>query len=116
MSQHEIAMIRLASTDFERTKNFYQSLFDWEMHDISDDFLGFSTPGELGGGFLRMNRVEPGNSAVLHIEVVEFERYADKVAELGGKVLGDMEEVPGYGSFLPITDPDGNHLTLWRPV
>jgi len=86
------------------------------MHDVSEDLLGFSTPGDLGGGFLRMKTVEPGNSAVLHVEVLEFESYTDKVTQLGGKVLSDIEEIPGYGIFLPITDPDGNHLTLWRPV
>ena len=114
MAKHDIYMIRLGSTDLKRTQAFYEKLFGWEMNDLSDEILGFTTPNGFGGVFVIEPSVDPGNSVHVSVEVPEFDAYRDKIIELGGQVPGEPATFPGYGSGLTFFDPDGNRLGLWK--
>ena len=37
------------------------------------------------------------------------------VESLGGSVLGDTVDVPGWATYRVVTDPDGNRIGLWKP-
>ena len=41
-------------------------------------------------------------------------RACGRLRSLGGKVMKDITEVPGAGSFAIITDPTGAMLGLWQ--
>ena len=114
MAKHDIYMIRFGSTDLERTKAFYKGVFKWEMNELSDEILGFTTPNGFGGVFVLESSLDPGNSVHVSVEVPEFESYSKKIKEFGGDVPGEPTDFLNYGSGLRIADPDGNILGLWR--
>ena len=39
-----------------------------------------------------------------------------KVAEAGGKVLGEPMEIPGVGQYVPFTDTEGNRVSMLQPI
>jgi predicted enzyme related to lactoylglutathione lyase len=51
---------------------------------------------------------------VPYVLVDDLKAAADEVRRLGGKVMKDVTEVPGAGSFVIITDPTGGMLGLWQ--
>ncbi len=114
MAKHEIYMIRFGSTDLKRTQAFYAGVFGWEMNELSDEIVGFTTPNGFGGAFVLESSVDCGNSVQVTVEVPEFASYREKIERLGGQVPGEPTDFLGYGSGLTFFDPDGNRLGLWR--
>jgi predicted enzyme related to lactoylglutathione lyase len=39
-----------------------------------------------------------------------------KVADAGGKVLGDPMEIPGIGQYVSFTDTEGNRVSILQPA
>ncbi len=49
------------------------------------------------------------------IAVEDINESAKKVAEEGGKVLGDPIEIPGVGKYLSFIDTEGDRVSLLQP-
>ncbi len=45
-----------------------------------------------------------------------FRRRCKKVAEAGGKVLGDPVDIPGVGTYVSFTDTEGNRVSMLQPL
>ena len=39
-----------------------------------------------------------------------------KVAQAGGKVLGDPMEIPGIGQYVSFFDTEGNRVSMLQPL
>lgn len=114
MDTHSIIKITLRSTDFERTRRFYQELFSWKFCQHSPTYLSFEPPSGIAGGFQRVDSFSPGDSFLLYILVDEFESYLRRIPELDGSSKGEVEVVPGNAEYVRFYDPDGNRWALWR--
>lgn len=114
MDAHAIIKITLRSTDFERTRRFYQELFGWKFRQHSPTYLGFEPPSGIDGGFQKVEAFSPGDSFLLYILVDEFESYLRRIRELEGSTKGEVELVSGQAECVRFYDPDGNRLALWR--
>lgn len=51
-----------------------------------------------------------------HVVVPDVDAALARVRELGGQVLHGPEEVPTVGRFASVRDPQGAHLSLFRPA
>jgi uncharacterized protein len=121
MANHNICHVEWPSTNFERTKSFYTTLFEWKFSSFGEDYLMFETEGSnIGGGFWKETEVKPGAAPMVYVQVPELEPYLKQVVELGGTVEklhgGDSEiqEIPGIGWMSILNDPDGNRVGLFK--
>jgi uncharacterized protein len=111
--------VELATTDIDKAKTFYRSLFSWQLQDM-DMGGGVSytmiNVGEGTGGGMMKHPVPGAPSAWLAYALVDDVRAATaKAQSLGAKVMRDVTEVPTAGSFSIIIDPTGAALGLWQP-
>jgi predicted enzyme related to lactoylglutathione lyase len=112
--KHTICHIEWSSTDLERTKKFFSGLFDWEFEYWGENYLLFSPPEGVGGGIARMDKVNAGDSPLVHVEVDEIEPYLEKAKKLGGGVAAPKTEIPTVWWYAVLTDPDGNMVALFQ--
>lgn len=123
------------ATDVAATCAFYESVFGWQIQDWSGyagaPYFGVTTSpvdpasgapcdemGIDGAITQRPGPLPPGSpvcGAVLTIGVDDFDAYADKITQAGGKVAMPKYALPGMawqGYFL---DVDGNVFGLHQP-
>jgi uncharacterized protein len=128
-----IAHFEIPSDNLERTKKFYTELFGWKMEKMpgtdqreywtfftTTNDRGSSSSGGGGGDELRtvsggmMERQMPQEPIMIYIGVDSVTEYSNKVERLGGKVIKQKTEVPGYGWFAICTDTENNGFALWE--
>ena len=111
--------VELASTDVEKAKSFYRSMFDWQLKD--EDMGGGMTytminVGEGTGGGMMSHPVPGAPSAWLaYVLVDDLKDATEKAKANGASVLRDITEVPNMGAFAIITDPTGANIGIWQP-
>jgi uncharacterized protein len=113
----------LATTDQTAAKQFYQTLFDW---DVLDSEMG---PGmtysmfKLGGRdvaatyTLRPEQQSMGVPAhwMLYVAVDDADATTALAEAHGGTVLAPPFEVADYGRMAVLKDPDGAAFSIWQP-
>jgi predicted enzyme related to lactoylglutathione lyase len=126
-----IVHFEIPSDNLERTKKFYTELFGWKMEkmpgtDQREYWTFFTTTNDRGSGGggegdeLRtvsggmMERQMPQEPIMIYIGVDSVTEYSNKVERLGGKVIKQKTEVPGYGWFAICTDTENNGFALWE--
>ncbi len=115
MVQHTFCHIEWSVTDLERAKTFYGGLFDWKFQAFGEGYLMIQTPSEeLGGGFMKEEKVNAGSSPTVYVFVDEVQTYLDKAIGLGGKICVPKTEIPQMGWFGIVSDPDGNTVGLYQ--
>ena len=133
-----IVHFEIPSDNLERAKKFYTELFGWKIEkmpgtgqmeywtfstttnnntgDSSDDAKGSSNEQQqqltVSGGM--MERQMPQEPIMIYIGVDSVTEYSNKVERLGGKVIKQKTEVPGYGRFAICTDTENNGFALWE--
>ena len=134
-----IVHFEVPSDNLERTKRFYTELFGWKMEKMQGmgqrEYWTFSTSSSDGGGGGNnsnggdgsgsgteqrtisggmMERQMPQEPIMVYIGVDSVTEYSNKVERLGGKVIKQKTEVPGYGWFAICTDTENNGFALWE--
>jgi predicted enzyme related to lactoylglutathione lyase len=109
--------VELMSTDVDKAKAFFGKLFDWKLEDmpVGDMTYTMIRVGDGTGGGMMKNPIPNAPSMwVAYVLVDDLAAAAAKARSLGGKIMKDITEVPGAGSFVIITDPTGAMLGLWQ--
>lgn len=126
-----IVHFEIPSDNLERTKKFYTDLFGWKMEKMPGtsqrEYWMFSTTTNGGGsssnGGIGEQRTVSGGMMerqmlqepiIIYIGVDSVAEYSNKVERLGGKVIKQKTEVPGYGWFAICTDTENNGFALWE--
>ncbi len=109
MSWHE-----LGTSDWEAAWDFYHALFGWEKADAMDMGEGnmyqmYSRPGgpPLGGIYTLPPEIPAPPHWLCYAMVDDVNPVAERVKELGGKVLNGPMEVPGGDLIAMCMDPQG---------
>lgn len=118
MAHGDLCHIGLFTTDTEKTKEFYSSLFGWTFESIPgfETYAMFTTPAGLGGGFDAGPRAEPPSEKgpILHIEVEDIDQTLERIEEAGGRILAPKTKISdAFGFFAVFIDNVGNRLALW---
>jgi uncharacterized protein len=116
--------------DASRAKEFYSSIFDWELQDtdmgegyiyttvtttpIDEQSQLPSEPGAINGGLMRRAAETP--APVITIGVGAIDEALKKVEAGGGSVVQRRTEIPNIGAFAYFKDSEGNVLGLWETV
>src|ERR1700682_1509905 len=103
--------VELATTDIDKAKSFYRSLFDWQLQDMdmgggmSYTMIGV---GEgTGGGVMKQPGPREPSGWLAYVLVDDVAAATAKAKSLGATVMRDVMEVPNTGSFSIIIAPRG---------
>jgi uncharacterized protein len=109
----------LMTTDIERSKAFYQKLFDWQLEDMKMPdgkmYTVIKVGSGTGGGMLKNPMPGAPSSWIAYVGVADVKQATQKAKTLGATLMKDVTEVPNMGWFSIITDPTGAMLALWQP-
>src|SRR5262249_38160037 len=94
--------VELNTTDVAKAKNFYGKLVGWTLEDVEMDGGAYTMikVGEgTGGGIIK--RPVPGapSAWLAYVLVDDIGAATQKAKSLGAKVMKDVTEVKGAGSF-----------------
>lgn len=120
-----VVHFEIPADDVARAKEFYRSVFDWQMQDMPEMNYTIvrttevdeatqmpTTAGAINGGL--MSRSAEAPAPVLTIDVESVDQALKQVEAAGGRVVRERTEIPGMGAFAYFTDPEGNTLGLWE--
>jgi uncharacterized protein len=119
-----VVHFEIPADDVARAKEFYRSVFDWQLQDMPEmDYTIVQTtavgedqmptaPGAINGGLMRRTQDTP--SPVLTIDVESIDQALKQVEASGGRTVKERTEIPGMGAYAYFTDPEGNTLGLWE--
>ena len=111
--------VELATSDVDKAKSFYQSLFDWQLSDV--DMGGGMTytmiqVGEgTGGGMMKQMMPNAPSAWLPYVLVDDIRTATDTAKSLGATIMRDVMDVMDAGSLSIIRDPTGAMLGLWQP-
>ncbi len=114
----EFSWHELATTDFAAAFAFYAELFGWERGEAMDMGPGgiyqlYQRGGQPLGGMFTKPAEWPGPPAwMYYLRVGDVRAAVERVAELGGSVVGGPMEVPGGDLIAHCTDPQGGFFAL----
>ena len=80
----------------------------------TDENNMIKNPGAINGGFFPKNSDSAQYPSVV-ISVDNIREAMKRVADAGGKVLGEPVEIPGIGQYVSFNDTEGNRLSLLQP-
>jgi uncharacterized protein len=113
--------------DTARAKDFYGSIFDWELNDAdmgggmiyttvrtvaTDENQLPKEPGAINGGI--MKRTSDTTAPVITIQVDSIDETLKKVEAGGGTIVQPRTQIPNMGAFGYFKDSEGNTLSLWE--
>ena len=113
----------------ERMANFYESAFGWQTQMLGEemgnyvlatttetDESGPKKPGAINGGFYAKDPDWPAQHPSIVIAVDDIRESIKKVADAGGKLLGEPMDIPGVGQYVSFTDTEGNRVSMLQPI
>ena len=116
--------------DAGRLSKFYEQAFGWNMQKTGEEMGNYvtaataetdenrmvKTPGTINGGFFPKKADWPAQYPSVVISVDDIKEAMKKVADAGGKVLGESIEIPGIGQYVSFTDSEGNRVSILQAV
>ena len=115
MQHHKINYIEFASTDIERTKQFYATVFGWSFQDYGPEYVSFNAASAgIDGGFYK---VQPHEEPVKHAPLIvlysaDLKATEAAIVAAGGSIVVPTFEFPG-GRRFHFADGVGNVLAVW---
>jgi uncharacterized protein len=120
----KIVHFEIPADDIARAKEFYGSIFEWELEDMQgmDYTIVRTVPvdeqqmpterGAINGGMMKRSSDTP--SPVITINVDSVDDALKRVEAGGGSIVSPKQEIPGMGAFAYFRDTEGNTLGLWE--
>ncbi len=120
----KVVHFEIPADDVGRAKEFYGSVFEWQLQDIEgmdytsvttvpvDDQQMPSEPGAINGGLVA--RSEDVAVPVLTVDVNSIDETLKSVEAAGGSVVRSRSEIPGMGAYAYLRDTEGNVVGLWE--
>jgi uncharacterized protein len=126
----KVVHFEIPADDFARAKEFYGSIFGWQLQDMDVGGMGEyvlamttpvdektqapTEPGAINGGL--MKRAVDMPAPVITIGVDGIDDALKKVDAGGGSTVQPRTEIPGMGAFAYFKDSEGNVMGLWEIV
>ncbi len=115
LGHHKINYVEFTTTDIERAKEFYSSVFGWAFKDWGPDYIDSSA--DAAGLALGFRRGEPGQTQPAFVPLIVLYSSDLSATELaivaaGGAIVEPTFEFPG-GRRFHFSDGLGNVLAVW---
>ena len=105
--------IELETSDLDKAKKFYASMFDWQLEEIPD-YTIIKVGEGTGGGMMKKPDASIPEMWLPYIMVDDVAASTKKAQTLGAKIAKDVTEVSDMGWFSVILDPTGAAFGLWQ--
>src|SRR5437762_10556322 len=105
-----VVHFEMPAEDRERMSDFYTKAFGWQTQMLGpemghyvvvttteSDEGGPKKPGAINGGFFVKSNDMPAQYPSVVIAVDDISAASKKVADAGGKVIGEPMDIPGIG-------------------
>jgi uncharacterized protein len=102
-----VSFLELGTTDTERTRSFFESVFGWQFHPMAQGGGWFQAPSMRVG----LHGNDPQPQIYTFLEVPDLESAIALVRQAGGEADPPAEE-PGFGRFSNCRDPQGIRFGL----
>jgi uncharacterized protein len=124
----KVVHFEIPADDVERAKNFYGSIFGWELQTMQmgegeytsvkttavDELTQMPTdPGAINGGMMQRDP-RLTTAPVITIDVDGIDDALKQIEDQGGSTVTPRTPIPGMGAFAYFKDPEGNVLGLWE--
>lgn len=109
----------LITSDLTSAKKFYGKLLGWKFTEAKtiygNTYIVIHKDGDFIGGMMIKKGNVPDDVPLCwdpYVSVDDVDVSAKKVEELGGKVILPPTEIPQFGRFCVVNDPQGISLNL----
>lgn len=112
---HKINYVEFTTTDIERTKQFYRSVFGWEFKDWGPDYIDCSPASSgIAIGFAKgpAPQENPKSAPLVVLYSADLKATEAAIEAAGGRITVPVFEFPG-GRRFHFSDGAGNLLAVW---
>jgi predicted enzyme related to lactoylglutathione lyase len=111
---HKITYIEFTTTDIERTRQFYSTVFGWKFTDWGPDYVSFDGSGIPGGGFCKggPHEAQASYAPLIVLYSADLEATEAAIVAAGGSIVVPIFKFPG-GRRFHFSDGAGNLLGVW---
>lgn len=122
MQKNTINWFEIPVENFERARQFYQQVFEFEMQEmeIANSRMGFlpydQQGGGVGGAIVKGDgyQVNPDGVKIYFDCGGDLNPVLDRIKQSGGKeIMGKTLITEDIGYFAMFIDTEGNHLSLF---
>jgi predicted enzyme related to lactoylglutathione lyase len=123
-----VVHFEMPAEDRNRMAAFYQKAFGWKVQMLGPemgDYVLVTTAesdvkpgapaGAINGGFFPKKPDWPAQYPSVVIAVDDIESAMRRVADAGGKVLGEPMQIPSVGQYVAFFDTEGNRASMLQP-
>ena len=122
-----VVHFEIPAEDVERAKKFYVDNFGWKMNVMSGEYGNYvilqtgptdekgmpERPAFINGGMMKRGTIK---SPVLVIAVDDCDAAVEKVKKSGGKLVGEILDIPMVGRYAYVEDCEGNVIGVIKPI
>ena len=112
-----LSYFEVTSTDMERAQSFYREMFGWQVMALPEmgGYAVVDTQSGEGGASGGIGPVMDGGAGGIRVYFHEPDLTAGltRAVELGGTVVQEPTEIPGFGTIAVFADPDRHQVGLW---
>lgn len=115
--------VDLSTLELERARRFYTSVFAWETVEAdtagAPPYLMFTQDGKVVAGLSELDadlkKQQIPSTWNHYVSVENAEQCAERVEELGGKMVVPVMQIFQFGRLAFLADPTGGALGIWEP-
>jgi len=124
-----VVHFEMPAEDRKRMADFYTQVFGWQTQMLGpemgeyvlvatteSDEDGPKKRGAINGGFYPKKEDWPAPYPSVVIAVEDIKESMKRVADAGGRVLGEPMEIPGVGQYVSFFDTEGNRVSMLQPA
>jgi uncharacterized protein len=123
-----VVHFEMPAEDRKRMSEFYTKAFGWQTQQLGPEMSNYvlvtttesdnngpKRPGAINGGFFAKSDDMPAQYPSVVIAVDDINQSMKKVAQSGGRVLGEPMDIPGVGKYVSFFDTEGNRVSMLQP-
>ena len=114
------AWIDLSTSDTDRAREFYGTVFGWTFESAGPDYGGYINASRDGRPVAGLMQKDPGMTApdawTTYFHTDDIRATAAAVKSAGGTTCVEPTEVGDKGWMAMGTDPSGAFFGLWQPI
>lgn len=122
-----VVHFEIPADNLERAKKFYSENFGWEVNQLGPEMGNYvlvqTGPTDAQGmpqdkAFINgglMPRDPSASSPVLVIGVEDADAAVEKIKKSGGKLVGEILDIPNVGRYARVQDTEGNVIGVIKP-
>jgi predicted enzyme related to lactoylglutathione lyase len=128
-TMNPVVHFEMPAENRQRMADFYSKTFGWQTQMLGQDMgnyvvatttesdeKGPKKPGAINGGFYTKTDDMPAQYPSVVVAVDDIKESMKKVAQAGGKILGEPMNIPGIGQYVSFFDTEGNRVSMLQPA